>query len=69
MGAWTSQTSKIVDVFMCKLRKKLATASGGDEFIETIWSRGYVLRDRDDDISWAGAEGNRNDRSEQHCQG
>jgi two-component system, cell cycle response regulator CtrA len=35
--------SKIVDVFMCKLRKKLAGASGGNEFIETIWGRGYAL--------------------------
>ena len=35
--------AKIVDVFMCKLRKKLASASGGNEFIETIWGRGYAL--------------------------
>ena len=68
-GGMDEPDAKIVDVFMCKVRKKLATASGGDEFIETIWSRGYVLRDRDDDISWAGAAGNRNDSSEQHCQG
>jgi DNA-binding winged helix-turn-helix (wHTH) protein len=37
--------AKIVDVFLCKLRKKLASASGGNEFIETIWARGYVLRE------------------------
>src|SRR5690242_15813116 len=35
--------AKIVDVFMCKLRKKLANASGGNEFIETVWGRGYAL--------------------------
>jgi two-component system, cell cycle response regulator CtrA len=35
---------KIIDVFMCKLRKKLATASGGKNYIETVWGRGYVLR-------------------------
>ncbi|PCI59243.1 MAG: DNA-binding response regulator [Kordiimonadales bacterium] len=35
---------KIIDVFICKLRKKLATASGGDNYIETVWGRGYVLR-------------------------
>jgi two-component system cell cycle response regulator CtrA len=35
--------AKIVDVFMCKLRKKLASASGGNEFIETVWGRGYAL--------------------------
>ncbi len=36
---------KIIDVFVCKLRKKLATASGGENYIETVWGRGYVLRD------------------------
>ncbi|TXN29096.1 response regulator transcription factor [Methylobacterium sp. WL119] len=36
---------KIIDVFMCKLRKKLATASGGKNYIETVWGRGYVLRE------------------------
>ena len=35
---------KIIDVFMCKLRKKLASASGGKNYIETVWGRGYVLR-------------------------
>src|SRR5712692_8004796 len=36
---------KIIDVFVCKLRKKLAQAAGGDNYIETVWGRGYVLRD------------------------
>jgi two-component system cell cycle response regulator CtrA len=36
---------KIIDVFVCKLRKKLATATKGDNYIETVWGRGYVLRD------------------------
>ena len=36
---------KIIDVFVCKLRKKLAQATGGSRYIETIWGRGYVLRD------------------------
>ena len=35
---------KIIDVFMCKLRKKLANASNGKDYIETVWGRGYVLR-------------------------
>jgi len=35
---------KIIDVFMCKLRKKLAKASGGKNYIETVWGRGYMLR-------------------------
>ena len=36
---------KIIDVFICKLRKKLATAAGGENYIETVWGRGYVLKD------------------------
>jgi len=36
---------KIVDVFICKLRKKLANASGGKDYIETVWGRGYVMRE------------------------
>ena len=36
---------KIIDVFICKLRKKLAAATGGESYIETVWGRGYVLRD------------------------
>ena len=36
---------KIIDVFVCKLRKKLASSTGGDNYIETVWGRGYVLRD------------------------
>jgi two-component system, cell cycle response regulator CtrA len=35
---------------MCKLRKKLAGVSGGNEFIETIWARGYVLREPTDEM-------------------
>ncbi|WP_133488357.1 response regulator transcription factor CtrA [Aliiroseovarius marinus] len=38
---------KIIDVFICKLRKKLSTATGGENHIETVWGRGYVLRDPD----------------------
>ncbi|MBC8050559.1 MAG: response regulator transcription factor [Chitinophagales bacterium] len=41
---------KIIDVFICKLRKKVALATGGENYIETVWGRGYVLRDpRDKD--------------------
>ncbi len=35
---------KIIDVFVCKLRKKLAGASHGKNYIETVWGRGYLLR-------------------------
>jgi len=36
---------KIIDVFVCKLRKKIAAANGGDAQIETVWGGGYMLRD------------------------
>ena len=36
---------KIIDVFICKLRRKLAEATQGEHHIETVWGRGYVLRD------------------------
>ncbi len=42
-GGMDEPEGKIIDVFICKLRKKLASASGGDEFIETVWGRGHVL--------------------------
>ena len=42
-GDMDEPDAKIIDVFICKLRKKLAGASGGNEFIETLWSRGYTL--------------------------
>jgi len=42
-GGMDEPEPKIIDVFICKLRKKLAGASGGNEFIETVWARGYVL--------------------------
>jgi two-component system, cell cycle response regulator CtrA len=36
---------KIIDVFVCKLRKKLSDASHGENYIETVWGRGYVLKE------------------------
>ncbi len=36
---------KIIDVFVCKLRKKLAQATEGASAIETVWGGGYMLRD------------------------
>ncbi len=44
-GGMDEPELKIIDVFVCKLRKKLAAATGGDHYIETVWGRGYVLRD------------------------
>ena len=42
-GGMDEPELKIIDVFMCKLRKKLANASGGKNYIETVWGRGYVM--------------------------
>jgi two-component system cell cycle response regulator CtrA len=36
---------RIVDVFVCKLRKRLTRALGGTNYIETVWGRGYMLRE------------------------
>jgi two-component system cell cycle response regulator CtrA len=36
---------KIIDVFICKLRKKLAQVTDGGNQIETVWGGGYMLRD------------------------
>jgi two-component system, cell cycle response regulator CtrA len=44
-GGMDEPELKIIDVFICKLRKKLAAATSGDNYIETVWGRGYVLRD------------------------
>ncbi|MDE4131634.1 response regulator transcription factor [Phaeobacter sp. QD34_3] len=48
-GGMDEPELKIIDVFICKLRKKLSTATGGENYIETVWGRGYVLRDPQDD--------------------
>ena len=45
-GGMDEPELKIIDVFICKLRKKLANASRGRNYIETVWGRGYVLRDQ-----------------------
>ncbi|WP_108814278.1 response regulator transcription factor CtrA [Loktanella sp. Alg231-35] len=46
-GGMDEPELKIIDVFICKLRKKLNEATHGENFIETVWGRGYVLRDPD----------------------
>ncbi|MEM0934864.1 MAG: response regulator transcription factor [Pseudomonadota bacterium] len=49
-GGMDEPELKIIDVFICKLRKKLSTATGGSNYIETVWGRGYVLRDPEPDL-------------------
>jgi len=48
-GGMDEPELKIIDVFICKLRKKLANASNGKDYIETVWGRGYVLREPSED--------------------
>ena len=48
-GGMDEPEIKIIDVFICKLRKKLASASNGKDYIETVWGRGYVLRQPPDE--------------------
>ena len=49
-GGMEEPELKIIDVFICKLRKKLSEATGGQNYIETVWGRGYVLRDPGPDV-------------------
>jgi len=44
-GGMDEPEIKILDVFICRLRKKIAAVTGGDNFIQTIWGRGYILQD------------------------
>jgi two-component system, cell cycle response regulator CtrA len=44
-GGMDEPELKIIDVFICKMRRKLANASGGKNYIETVWGRGYALRE------------------------
>ena len=44
-GGMDEPDLKIIDVFVCKLRKKLAKATGGNNYIETAWGRGYILNE------------------------
>lgn len=48
-GGMDEPEVKIIDVFICKLRKKLASMTEGDNYIETVWGRGYVLRDPEEE--------------------
>jgi two-component system, cell cycle response regulator CtrA len=48
-GGMDEPDIQIIDVFVCKLRKKLANASGGKDYIETVLGRGYTLREPGED--------------------
>ena len=44
-GGMDEPEFKIIDVFICKLRKKIAQATDNENYIQTVWGRGYVLKD------------------------
>jgi len=44
-GGIDEPEQKIIDVLICKLRKKLAEASDGKNYLETVWGRGYRIRE------------------------
>lgn len=46
-GEMDEPEAKIIDVFVCKLRKKLAAFTKGRNYIETVWGQGYLIRNAD----------------------
>lgn len=44
-GGMDEPEIKIIDVFICKLRKKLSQATDGINYVETVWGRGYILQE------------------------
>jgi two-component system, cell cycle response regulator CtrA len=55
-GGMDEPELKIIDVFICKLRKKLASSCGGENYIHTVWGRGYVLREPTEEDARQGAQ-------------
>jgi two-component system cell cycle response regulator CtrA len=54
-GGMDEPELKIIDVFICKLRKKLCDALGGQNYIQTVWGRGYLLKEPREDIKQGAA--------------
>jgi len=54
-GGMDEPEVKIIDVFVCKLRKKIEQMNNGESHIETVWGRGYVMRDPQKDVKTASA--------------
>lgn len=44
-GGIDEPQDKIIDVFVCKVRKKIREATGDYGLIDTVWGRGYVIRE------------------------
>lgn len=54
-GGMDEPELKIIDVFICKLRKKLCEALGGENYIQTVWGRGYLLKEPREDMKQGAA--------------
>ncbi|RFD19958.1 DNA-binding response regulator [Komagataeibacter melaceti] len=54
-GGMDEPEMKIIDVFICKLRKKLQLAGAG-QLISTVWGQGYVLRDENSSFTMPASE-------------
>lgn len=48
-GGMDEPEMKIIDVFLCRIRNKIARLAGGKQYIRTVWGRGYILQDCDSD--------------------
>lgn len=44
-GGMDEPEMKIIDVFLCKIRRKIEELSGGEQYIQTVWGRGYILKE------------------------
>ena len=44
-GGMDEPEPKIIDVFMCKLRRKMELAGAVGVSIDTVWGQGYILRE------------------------
>lgn len=42
-GGLDQPDQKIIDVFLCKIRRKLAVAGAPQDFVQTVWGRGYMI--------------------------
>ena len=47
-GGMDEPEMKIIDVFLCRIRNKIARLADGKQYIRTIWGRGYILQDCDE---------------------
>lgn len=54
-GGLDEPEMKIIDVFVCKIRRKIKALSGGDPLIDTVWGRGYVLHHPENRVAHAAA--------------